>query len=207
MSRIRYPWDWLWNRFRSLASSTFDNIEIRSQVTRIVKRADGSLDIRNAHNIVTIDGDIYYAMMLNRIGGVPEVPTTEYFTNGVTSLFDGVCEIRRLVENEPVRAANRSNIGGVQVGLAKTCSAGYPKRGDLEPLNTGKGIDIQSYRFDWGEGEAVGVDVNSFDITNPSPASNEKLLCWGKGIDFTGGANDTVILFVNHGLDGVASGG
>ena len=141
-----------------------------------------------ARNVVTNDGDVYYAERM-----AAETPTNtfvlhELFTAGTTA-----------------KTATWSTF--TMVGAAasqKTTTGGYPKTDDADTDNTGAGTDICTWLAEWTKADFNATGIAGGVITNAGPGASEPLLT---GYDFAASfdktANDTLKVFVNHEALGV----
>lgn len=139
-----------------------------------------------ASNIVTNDGDVYYATQMANGSPANTFNTHELGSAGT-----------------PGKTANRSNftaIGSTQ----KTNSATYPKVNDGDSDNTGSGVDICTHLAEYAKADFNATSITHGWITNPTPGASEVLLT---GYAFSAGfaktADDTLKVFVNHEALGV----
>ncbi len=149
-----------------------------------------------AHNIVTNDGDVYYAQK-----AVGESPT-----NNFNSLYLSTVNWDA---SHPSKTSTSDNIASVIAGSEKAVSTGYPKTNDQDADNTGAGTDVVSWLFSYAKADFSDPDIDAGAISKAAVTS------WGTGtgtdplltaFDLTAFAktsNDTLKVFVNHTMSGV----
>lgn len=141
-----------------------------------------------ASNIVTNDGDIYYAKRM-----AAESPTNTFTTHYVGKT------------GTPTKPANYSTFsGGIITASVKTVSAGYPKTNDADTDNTGAGVDICTHLAEWAKADFNDTGIAIGLITNATPGASEPLLTgYSFAASFDKTSNDTLKVFVNHEALGV----
>ena len=159
----------------------------------------GKVRVIKAKNIITDQGDEFYAKR-----SCDEQPDDDQFTTGAAKTFDGVMELGNdLTPPTPDKVQNRSAMTNIVSGSEKVIDATYPKSDDQDADNTGKGIDIATYRTSWLTSEANANDIQQIWITNPSPGASELLLMYATFSAFNKTSSDTLKVFVNHTMLGV----
>lgn len=161
----------------------FDSfIPLHKNVLALLENEEGRFLIP-ASNIVTNDGDVYYAQR-----GAGESPT---------NAFD------RLVlasAGTPAKDADYSDFTPIGSTL-KAFSGSYPKTGDDDADNTGAGADIVTYLAAYTKADFNHSAISHGLITNDTPvASPPSPILTGFAFDnpFEKTANDTLKVFVNH---------
>ncbi len=146
-----------------------------------------------ASNIVTNDGDIFYAKQ-----GAGETPATN------ENFAIGRCELRTGTAT-PAKADTYTNVTTPVTTSRDTLEVGYPKTNDTSADNTGGATDAVSYKYYWAT-----TDFNANGITggcvhdNATPSGATKLLThWTFSASFSKTSTDTLTLFVNHTMNGV----
>jgi len=155
-------------------------------------------------NIVTNDGDIYYAK--KAAGETPA--TNENFIQGRAQLRTGTVTPAKTntygyVSGTSAGGLNTSS--GAIAASIKTLESAYPKTNDSDTDNSGRGVDAVSYKYYWNTSafNATGI-LGGAIHDNASPADATKLLThWTFAASFSKTANDTLTLFVNHTMNGV----
>lgn len=181
---------------RAKRASINDRSHVRNHAVAVLFNTETrEKRIIEQHNIVTNDGDLYYAQR-----GANETPTN--FTSGAT--FDGIMELYNGASAAPAKANDRSDLTGLVSGSAKAMDATYPKTNDGDGDNTGAGTDVVTYLVSYTTGEANDTGIADVIITNPSPGATEPLLMHAEfGATFDKTSSDTLKVFVNHTLNGV----
>jgi hypothetical protein len=164
-------------------------VKIRGEVIAILRGPSG-VRVHRTHNIVTTDGDRFYAQR-----GARETPAN--FTDG-SGVFDGVMELATDT-GVPLKSDNRSNVSGLVAGSQAAMAATYPKSNDGDAANTGRGVAVVSYKSTWAAGVATATGIAAVLITNPTPGASEPLLLYAKFDDgvFDKGAADDLVVFCN----------
>ena len=146
-----------------------------------------------AKNIVTNDGDLYYAQ--KSVGGTP---TTDFGGS------DGRMELRT-GSATPAKAHVYSDVTTPVTASRKAKDSGYPKTADDDSDNTGSGTDIVTWRTSWTTSDfnATAIIGGCFHAGGASPASGSKLLTHFSITSFNKTASDTLKIFVNHTFNGV----
>lgn len=164
-------------------------VKVRGEVIAILSGPSG-VRVHRTHNIVTADGDRFYAQRAAK-----ETPTN--FVDG-SGNFDGVMELATDTA-APLKNDNRSNVSGLIAGSQAAMSATYPKSNDADVANTGRSPTAVTYKATWAAGVATATGIACVIITNPSPGAAEPLLLYAKFDDgvFDKGAGDDLTVFAN----------
>ena len=158
----------------------------------------GQKRVFKTRNIVTNDGDEYYAYR-----GVNAQPPNDLFTTGAAQAFDGIMELGT-AGNAPVKASIRSDMTAKVASSQKAMDATYPLRNDGDADNTGAGVDVDTYRVSYLTSEANSAGIDRLIITNPSPTAGDQCLMYALfAASFEKTSNDTLKVFVNHTMNGV----
>ena len=146
-----------------------------------------------AKNIVTNDGDLYYAQ--KSVGGTP---TSDFGGS------DGRMELRT-GSATPAKAHVYSDVTTPVTASRKAKDCTYPKTADDDSDNTGAGADIVTWRTSWTTSDfnATAIIGGCFHVGGASPASGSKLLTHFSITSFNKTASDTLKIFVNHTFNGV----
>ena len=146
-----------------------------------------------AKNIVTNDGDLYYAQ--KSVGGTP---TSDFGGS------DGRMELRT-GSATPAKAHVYSDVTTPVTASRKVKDNTYPKTADDDSDNTGAGADIVTWRTSWTTSDfnATAIIGGCFHAGGASPASGAKLLTHFSITSFNKTASDTLKIFVNHTFNGV----
>lgn len=148
----------------------------------------GAVKVIRGKNIVTNDGDQYYAQM-----ACEETPDVD---------FDGTGSGLRLGSDTTAPTKSDTDVTTFLSGTDLALDSGYEKTSDDDSDNSGSGVDIATWRYSYGTGEgnqsgiAEGAIVDS--RTGPSKALTHFL--FSSSFDKT--SNDTLKVFVNHEFNG-----
>jgi len=173
--------------FKKRKTASDDRSVIRGSIVVLLEDEDNNVVCIKQSNIITSAGDIYYAQK-----AAGEVPTNNF---AIIELGIG--------GTAPSKSSNRSAINPVP-GSQTPFVIGYPKTNDLEPLNTGKGVNVNTFRGFYNHGVAQGTGIDRVIITIPSPGGTAPLLMYGVlSQPFNKGPIGTLTIFVNHTFSGV----
>ena len=159
----------------------------------------GSIDMIKefdyTHNLVTNDGEIYYAKK-----GAGETPATnEAFSAG---RFEMGTTAYTEAETDAFTNFDVSTTSKIS-GSRQTFTAGYPKTNDTADTdNTGDATDAVSYAVNYSASAWNDTDVEQGCIhDNSSPVSATKLLSVFSFTSFAKTSSDTLKVFVNHAFE------
>jgi len=143
--------------------------------------------IVNANNIVTNDGDEYFAER-----GAGETPTVT-FINCV--LGTGSIAAAKIDDYDDVTPITGSN---------SAPEATYPMSNDQDADNTGKAVDSVTWKYYWTGADFNNAAIREGCITIASPIAGSKVLTrWVWVAAFEKTATDTLTLYVNENMLGV----
>ena len=144
------------------------------------------------HNIVTNDGDLYYAQQ-----AVEGTPTSDF---GGSS---GRMELRT-GSATPAKSHVYSDVTTPVTASRKAIDAGFPKVNDGDSDNTGSGTDIVTWRTSWTTSDfnSNAIIGGCIHVGGASPASGTKLLTHFSLTSFNKTSSDTLKIFVNHTFNG-----
>lgn len=185
-----------------------NDVRITGKVVAVLTNTiTGEKRTYETHNIVTDDGDLYYAergALLTTGTPIGPVPTNFTDTNGVPDM------IMELYDNTtpntaPGKGNDRSDLNGVlATGSDQVIDATYPKVNDGDGDNTGSGTDIVTYRVSYIKADANLADISDVILTNPSPGASEPVITHAEFTSaFTKTSDDTLKVFINHTFTGV----
>jgi len=150
----------------------------------VLERASGNRKIIGLANIVTNNGDQYYA---EAAVGAPS------WTVAGMRLGTGVAAVGK----------TDTDVTTVNTAGNKVIDATYPNTNDGDVDNTGAGIDIVSWRVSYTTAEANITSIAELalvdNITTPTKALCHALFAAA----FTKTSSDTLKVFVNHTMNGV----
>jgi hypothetical protein len=150
-----------------------------------------------AKNIVTNDGDIFYAKQ-----AVTEAPSAN------EDFEAGRMELQNPTSADTVAKTDTyMQVTTPITGSRKVYDMSYPTRDDMDADNTGAGVDVVSYLTSWTTSDFNdgGTTIKGGCIhDNASPIGATKLLThYNFGTPFNKTASDTLKVFVNHTMNGV----
>ena len=148
-------------------------------------------------NIVTNDGDIYYAKQ----ACAEAQSANEDFENG-----------NFVMQNPgiPDTTAKTDTYGNITTPIGASLKAfvatpNYPLTADADGDNTGAGADVATYLVSYTTGDFSANGINGGAILDDltTPATTAKLLTHFNITSFNKTASDTLKVFVNHTMNGV----
>jgi hypothetical protein len=160
----------------------------------IVKEAqDGTKTWYYAKNIVTDDGDLFYAQQ-----SVGETPTSDF--DGAS----GRMELRTGTAT-PAKSDTYTSVTTPVTASRKIIDSTYPTTNDSDSDNTGAGTDIVTWRTSWTTSDfnATAIIGGCIHVGAASPVSGTKLLTHFSITSFDKTSSDTLKIFVNHTFNGV----
>lgn len=147
------------------------------------------------HNLVTNDGEIFYAKQ-----GAGETPSAnEDFSTG---FFDISTTAYTEAETDTYNQYDVSGTGSIS-GSIQAFTSGYPKTNDIgDSDNTGDATDAVSYATNYTAASWNDTDIEQGAIhDNASPTTSSKLLCVFSFTSFAKTSSDTLKVFVNHAFE------
>ena len=189
------------NRYKSLQATSDNVVRVLSfPETSPSGKVDMIKEFDYTHNLVTNDGEIYYAKL-----GAGETPAsnedfggtgsgTGYFEMGTTAY----------TEAETDTFTNFDVSGTSKISNSRqTFTSGYPKTNDTgDADNTGDAVDAVSYAVNYSAASWNDTDVEQGCIhDNTSPVSATKLLSVFSFTSFAKTSSDTLKVFVNHSFE------
>jgi len=152
---------------------------------------------RYGANIVTNDGDIFYAK-----AAVGEAQATE------EDFFNGNFVLQNPGSQDST--AKTDTFNEVTTSLAATLKAfesspNYPLTNDADADNTGAGVDVVTYLVSYNTSDFSANGINGGAILDDltAPANSAKLLTHFLLTSFNKTVSDTLKVFVNHTFTGV----
>jgi len=179
-------------------------IDPKNNICLVVSHLDGSKDWWYGSNLVTNDGDIYYAKR-----SASETPASNENFGASACVLQNPSSANTIAKTD---AYGQVTNPIVTSGAVRPLTAGYPKTADADSDNTGASADAISYRFDWSTSQidtSAGNPITGgaiYDVGQTSPVSATKILThWNftSPATFHKTSTDTLKLFVNHTFNGV----
>ena len=179
-------------------------IDPKNNICLVVSHLDGSKDWWYGSNLVTNDGDIYYAKK-----SASETPASNENFGASACVLQNPASADTIVKTD---AYGQVSSPITTTGAVRPLTATYPKTADADSDNTGASADAISYRFDWATNQidtSAGNPITGgaiYDVAQTSPVSATKILThWNftSPATFHKTSTDTLKLFVNHTFNGV----
>lgn len=186
-----------------------ETIDPKDNICVVLTKTDGTKHWYYGANIVTNDGDVYYAKK-----ACGETPATNENFGAYTGSAGATC-----ILNNPSSAdtlAKADDYGEVNSpittsGAQKGASSNYPKTNDGDADNTGSGVDVVTYKFEWTTSEidtSSGNPITGGCIIDKAAtlADGAKILThwnFSSPASFHKTSTDTLTLYVNHTMNGV----
>ena len=179
-------------------------IDPKNNICLVVSHLDGSKDWWYGSNLVTNDGDIYYAKK-----SASETPASNENFGASACVLQNPASADTIVKTD---AYGQVSSPITTAGAVRGLTATYPLTNDQDSDNTGASADAISYRFDWATNQidtSAGNPITGgaiYDVGQTSPVSGTKILThWNftSPATFHKTSTDTLKLFVNHTFNGV----
>lgn len=167
-----------------------ERVSIVGKVVAVLEnKKTGKKRIIHGLNIVTNDGDTYYAQ-----SAVAETPSDD---------FDAAVGGLRLGSDNTAPTKADTDVTTFLTGSEHALDATYPLTDDPDADNTGSGVDIVTWRYSYttSEGNVDGIIEGAIvdNRTTPTAALTHFLFA----ASFNKTASDTLKVFVNHTFNGV----
>lgn len=175
---------------KSTSSPVHEGEAISGFVTAILRNIHtGIVRVHRTHNIVTDAGDIHYAQR-----GVNAAPTNLFDTLWLGTSASAV----------PAKANDSDDLTFI-AATNKTVKATYPLVNDGDADNTGAGVDVATWTFEYLAGDFSSALITDGMIGVGAHGAAKPILTH---FEFTGGvfektSSDTLKVIVNHTFNGV----
>lgn len=179
-------------------------IDPKNNICVVITHLDGSKEWFYGSNLVTNDGDIYYAKK-----GAGETPSSNENFGAAACVLQNPSSADTVAKTDTYGSVtSKITTSGAVRGL----SEGYPKTADTDADNTGAAADAVSYKFEWSTTQidtSAGNPITGgaiYDVGVTSPVSGTKILThwnFASPSSFHKTNTDTLKLFVNHTFNGV----
>ena len=186
-----------------------ETIDPKNNICVVLKKDNGSKHWFYGSNIVTNDGDIYYA---KRACG--ESPASNENFGAIASGAGATCILQNPSSADSLAKADAyGQVSNpiVTSGAQKDCTSAYPKTNDGDSDNTGAGTDVVTYKFAWTTSQIDTSPGNAItggcivDKAATLGGSIKILTHWNfsSPASFHKTSTDTLTLYVNHTMNGV----
>ena len=192
VARYKARWGqyWMDQMVEELRRRYRDQVLVTGQALAVLRNERVGLELLvPGLNIVTNDGDTYYAQ-----SAAGETPDDD---------FDAAASGLRLGDDNTSPTKTDTDVTAFLATSAHALDGTYPMTADTDGDNTGAGVDIVSWRYSYltSEGNVVAIIEGAIvdDRTTPTAALTHFLFA---GV-FTKTSSDTLKVFVNHTMNGV----
>ena len=186
-----------------------ETIDPKNNICVVLKKDNGSKHWFYGSNIVTNDGDIYYA---KRACG--ESPASNENFGAIASGAGATCILQNPSSADSLAKADAyGQVSNpiVTSGAQNDCTSAYPKTNDGDSDNTGAGTDVVTYKFAWTTSQIDTSSGNAItggcivDKAATLGGSIKILTHWNfsSPASFHKTSTDTLTLYVNHTMNGV----
>ena len=180
------------------------SVDPKNNICVVKTSQDGKKQWFYGSNIVTNDGDIYYAKK-----GAGETPSANEVFSSAACVLQNPSSA-----DTPAKADTYSSVSNpiTTSGAVQPKETGYPKTNDSDADNTGSGTDVVTYKFTWTTAQIDTSSGNAitggaiYDSGVTSPVSGTKILThwnFSSPASFHKTSTDTLTLYVNHTMNGV----
>lgn len=172
-------------------------MKIKGIVEKVLLKHDAVVVLKNqktgevkyipGENIVTNAGDTWYAQK-----SCGETPTNDFANLYLATAGPAT----------PAKADDYSDFT-VVAGSSKAKSAGYPKTDDDDSDNTGSGVDIVSWKFEYTTGDGPFTDITHSFISIASATGTDPILnSYQWGAAWSKDSSTSAKVFANHTMNG-----
>ena len=162
----------------------------------VKRRVNGDLLCSLTHNLVTINGDIYYA----------QLQAQEATTNAYDSLY---LSESNWDATHPNKNSGSNDLADVIAGAEKLVTASYPRTNDPDSDNTGSGLNVLTWQFAYSAADFNSVGIEAGALAEPGvtswgglPGSDTVLTAFDLATT-PKQATDTLKIIINHTQNGV----
>jgi len=167
-----------------------EDVRITGRVKAILENIHtGDKRIVHGVNIVTNDGDTYYAQ-----SACAETPDDD---------FDNVAAGLRLGDDNTTPTKSDTDVTSFLSGTDHAVDGTYPQTDDQDSDNTGAGVDIVTWRYSYTTAQGNAVDIIEGAIVDNDGTPTAALCHFLFAGIFTKTSSDTLKVFVNHTFLGV----
>lgn len=163
-----------------------EGAKARTKIVTVLKFEDGTKKVWEGHNLITNEGDLVMAEKL-----ADDTPSYAF--------------INCVLGTGAVAAAKTDDYDDITpiAGSEKAPSAGYPKVNDTDTDNTGKGVDVCTWKYEWATGDFNNAAVREGCITIASPIAGSKIFNrWVEAAAYEKSSSATLTQYVNVSITG-----
>lgn len=144
--------------------------------------------IMEGKNIVTNDGDKYYAQMASG-----STDPTNDFDNATAGIHIGIG-----TTGSGDKTSTDVNTETTGSGMRMALDAGYEKTNDTDGDNSGAGVDVVTWLYSWTTTEGNDTGINEGAIVDSLTGATKCLTHFDFGTTFDKTSSDTLKVFINH---------
>lgn len=176
--------------FRSLAKSAVSGKQdIKGRVRAVLTNVHtGEQSIYLGHNIVTNDGDTYYAQM-----AAGEAPSDD---------FDGASAGIRLGTGVASPAKSDTDVGSFAASTSHALDASYEKTNSTSSSNSSGGVDIVTWKYSYTTSEGNTSSIAEGAVVDNKGTPTAALTHFKFAAAFNKTSSDTLKVYVNHTFNG-----
>ena len=190
-----------------------ETLDPKNNICVVLKKTDGTKHWFYGSNVVTNDGDVFYAKR-----ACSEAPSANEDFRAVASGAGATCILQNPATQQDASSNafkddTYNNVSNpiVTTGAQKDCTTAYPKTNDGDDDNSGADVDVVTYKFSWTTSEidtSSGNAITGGCIVDKAAtlSGNPKILThwnFAEPASFHKTSTDTLTLFVNHTMNGV----
>jgi len=154
-------------------------------ITAVITRKDGSKAVIPGKNIVTDEGDIYYAQ---KVAG----ESTDFDT-----------PFLRLGTGTSTPAKTDTDVQTFITGSEKAVDSGFPQRNNADPGNTDGGVDTVTWKITYALGDLDTTGISEGAIVDDGTSPTKALCHFLFSSAFDVADTDQLTVYVNHTFTGV----
>lgn len=184
----RHPQYWMDMLVEQILADRRREIAIVGRVSAVLHNEQLGLElVVPGLNIVTDDGDTYYAQV-----AAGETPDDDFAAGGL-----------RLGDDNTAPTKSDTDVTNFLAGTGHAIDGTYPQTDDQDGDNTGAGVDIVTWLFSYttAQGNATGIIEGAIVDNTTTPTAALTHFLFAASFDKT--ASDTLKVFVNHTMNGV----
>jgi hypothetical protein len=154
-------------------------------ITVKITRANGEVEIIRGKNLVTDEGDIYYAQKV--VGETTDFPTP----------------FLRLGTSDVAPEKDDTDVNTYITDSAKAVDTGFPKRNNTDPGNTGGGVNTLTWKITYALGDLDTTGIQEGAIVDDGASPTKAICHFLFDSSFDVASSDQLTVYVNHTFTGV----
>lgn len=170
-------------------TNILESVSLAGRVLAVLENVEtGEVKVVEGKNIVTNDGDVYYAESVAAIG-----PSDD---------FDAASSGLRLGSDNTAPTKTDTDLNTLLAGTQQALDASYETVDDGDADNTGAGVDVVTWRYsyDTTEGNVTNIVEGAIVDDRTTPTAALTHFTFAAAFDKT--SSDTLKIFVNHTFNG-----